>query len=183
MYRDRYQEALRELIEAKMKGLTVKPRWIAARPPVIDLMVTLKTQPDAESIRFEARSGGPKKANKTAPDRQPGPLAARPGRVGSGKHRPQSSPPLLQQGGASGLDAHLGSGPNVSVINLSASENPGLSCRGTRSSNPSSSSEESTNFRYLFAPHAHLGRSLVPRPFCGQEYRAASRGSSRRRGD
>ena len=26
MYRDRYQEALRELIEAKLKGLAVKPR-------------------------------------------------------------------------------------------------------------------------------------------------------------
>ncbi|MFZ3374413.1 MAG: hypothetical protein WA183_02555, partial [Chthoniobacterales bacterium] len=33
-YRDRYQEALRELIEAKMKGLTVKPREMAAPPPV-----------------------------------------------------------------------------------------------------------------------------------------------------
>ena len=32
-YRDRYQEALRELIEAKMKGLTVKPKEITA-PPV-----------------------------------------------------------------------------------------------------------------------------------------------------
>src|SRR6202045_931765 len=32
-YRDRYQEALQELIEAKMKGLTVKPREIAARHP------------------------------------------------------------------------------------------------------------------------------------------------------
>src|ERR1700723_1978073 len=37
-YRDRYQEALQELIEAKMKGLTVKPREIAAPPPVIDLI-------------------------------------------------------------------------------------------------------------------------------------------------
>jgi len=33
-YRDRYQEALREVIEAKMKGLTVKPTEIAATPPV-----------------------------------------------------------------------------------------------------------------------------------------------------
>ena len=41
-YRDRYQEALRELIEAKIKGLTVKPKEIAARPPVIDLMAALK---------------------------------------------------------------------------------------------------------------------------------------------
>ena len=31
-YRDRYQEALQQLIEAKMKGLTVKPREIAAPP-------------------------------------------------------------------------------------------------------------------------------------------------------
>ena len=28
-YRDRYQEALRELIEAKMKGLPIKPRAVA----------------------------------------------------------------------------------------------------------------------------------------------------------
>ena len=41
-YRDRYQEALRELIEAKMKGLTVKPREMAAPPAVIDLMAALK---------------------------------------------------------------------------------------------------------------------------------------------
>jgi hypothetical protein len=32
---------LRELIEAKMKGLIVKPNEIAALPPVIDLMATL----------------------------------------------------------------------------------------------------------------------------------------------
>jgi DNA end-binding protein Ku len=41
-YRDRYQEALRELIEAKMKGLTIKPREATEPPPVIDLMATLK---------------------------------------------------------------------------------------------------------------------------------------------
>jgi len=33
------QQVMRELIEAKMKGFTVKPREIAAPPPVIDLMV------------------------------------------------------------------------------------------------------------------------------------------------
>ena len=41
-YRDRYQEALRELIEAKMKGLPVKPRAVTGPPPVIDLMSALK---------------------------------------------------------------------------------------------------------------------------------------------
>src|SRR6202043_2351219 len=53
-YRDRYQEALQELIEAKMKGLTVKPqgdRGPATRHRSHD---RLETQPGAGSIRFEA---------------------------------------------------------------------------------------------------------------------------------
>ena len=41
-FRDRYQEALRELIEAKMKGLPVKPKQIAMPAPVLDLMGALK---------------------------------------------------------------------------------------------------------------------------------------------
>jgi len=41
-YRDRYQEALRELIEAKMKGQPIKPSAVSAPAPVIDLMSALK---------------------------------------------------------------------------------------------------------------------------------------------
>ena len=37
-YRDRYQEALQQLIEAKTKGLTIKPRAVSTPSPVIDLM-------------------------------------------------------------------------------------------------------------------------------------------------
>src|SRR5580704_10525237 len=96
-YRDRYQEALQELIEAKMKGLTVKPREIAAPPPVIDLMTALK-----RSLAREASGSkhtAPKKA-KMAPDRrQRLSCCPFPG-VGNGKHRPPSSPPLPPQGGA-----------------------------------------------------------------------------------
>jgi hypothetical protein len=40
--RDRYQEALRGLIEAKMKGLPVKPKEIATPAPALDLMSALK---------------------------------------------------------------------------------------------------------------------------------------------
>jgi DNA end-binding protein Ku len=69
-YRDRYQEALRELIEAKMKGLTVKPREVAALPPVIELMAALKrslAQEAPASKRFGAAS---RKVPKTKPDRR-----------------------------------------------------------------------------------------------------------------
>jgi DNA end-binding protein Ku len=41
-FRDRYQEALRELIEAKMKGLPVKPGPAIQPAPVLDLMAALK---------------------------------------------------------------------------------------------------------------------------------------------
>ena len=41
-FRDRYQETLRELIEAKMNGLPVKPKQIAPPAPVHDLMAALK---------------------------------------------------------------------------------------------------------------------------------------------
>src|SRR5215469_12479472 len=37
-YRNRYQEALRALIEAKLKGLPIKPREVITPRPVIDLM-------------------------------------------------------------------------------------------------------------------------------------------------
>src|SRR5258705_10531066 len=41
-YCDRYQEALQQLIEAKMKGLTIEPRPLLTPSPVIDLMAALK---------------------------------------------------------------------------------------------------------------------------------------------
>jgi DNA end-binding protein Ku len=69
-YRDRYQEALRELIEAKMKGLTVKPKEMAAPPPVIDLMAALKRSLVREAPASKRLGAASRKAPKTKPDRR-----------------------------------------------------------------------------------------------------------------
>jgi DNA end-binding protein Ku len=68
-YRDRYREALRELIEAKMKGLPVKPRAVIEPPPVIDLMAALKRSLAKEP---PAKAGRADKGQRTkaTPDRR-----------------------------------------------------------------------------------------------------------------
>jgi Asp/Glu/hydantoin racemase len=57
-----HQEALQQLIEAKTKGLTIKPRAVSTPLPVIDLMAALKRSL-AQEIRAGARNGK-KEANQ-----------------------------------------------------------------------------------------------------------------------
>jgi DNA end-binding protein Ku len=67
-FRDRYQDSLRDLIEAKVKGLPIKPREISTPAPVIDLMAALK-----RSLVQEPPAGKGAKITKratAAPDRR-----------------------------------------------------------------------------------------------------------------
>lgn len=58
---DRYQVALRELVEAKMKGLATAPRAIAEPPKVINLMEASKRSlaQDAEPEPEKAAASRP----------------------------------------------------------------------------------------------------------------------------
>jgi DNA end-binding protein Ku len=90
-YHDRYQEALRRLIEAKMKGVTIKPRTVSTPSPVIDLMAALKRSLAQESSAPEQRTAK-RKRTKQAPDRrQPALLLSLTGDR-KGNERPSSDP-------------------------------------------------------------------------------------------
>jgi DNA end-binding protein Ku len=61
-FRDRYQEALRALIEAKIKGLPVRPKRIVSPPPVVDLMAALKRSLAQETAQETAKATPKRKA-------------------------------------------------------------------------------------------------------------------------
>src|SRR4051794_96775 len=68
-YRDHYQETLQQLIEAKMKGVTIEPRAVSTPPPVIDLMAALKRSLAREPSAPEQKTAK-RKRTKKAPDRR-----------------------------------------------------------------------------------------------------------------
>jgi DNA end-binding protein Ku len=67
-FRDRYQDALRELIEAKMQGVASKPRVVPTPAPMIDLIAALKRSLAREAPA--AKGASAKKGSKAAPDRR-----------------------------------------------------------------------------------------------------------------
>src|SRR5690348_1460928 len=88
-YHDRYQEALRRLIEAKMKGVTIEPRAVSTPSPVIDLMAALKRSLAQESSAPEQRTAKRKRTKKAPDRRQPALLLPLTG-ARKGKQRPSA---------------------------------------------------------------------------------------------
>jgi non-homologous end joining protein Ku len=64
-FRDRYQEALQELIEAKLKGRVIAPAHEGSPSPVIDLLAALKGRL-AEEKRPRAEPKAKRRASRAA---------------------------------------------------------------------------------------------------------------------
>src|SRR5439155_10423889 len=99
IFRDRYQEALKELIEAKLKGLPVKARPATRPAPFFDLMAALK-----QSLAQETGGAGRGKPKcRTAADRrQSSLLLPVSGRGGKQPSRTATAAPSKRRSGGRG---------------------------------------------------------------------------------
>jgi DNA end-binding protein Ku len=95
-FRDRYEEALRGLIDAKIRGLPIKPQEVSAPAPVIDLMAALKRSLAQERPAPEAGVAA-KKRSKATPDRRQATLLLPVAGGGGGRKRKEPPPDAAPQ--------------------------------------------------------------------------------------
>lgn len=94
-YRGRYQEALQQLIEAKMKGVTIEPRAMSTPSPVVDLMAALKRSLAEEPSAPEQRSAKRERTKQTPDRRQPALLLPLSSSSDRKRNQPPSSDPAI----------------------------------------------------------------------------------------
>ena len=98
-FRDRYQDALRELVDAKTKGLERAPREVAEPPKVINLMDALKrslakeTEAGAKEAEPKETAASKTARSKPAPDRRQAALLL-PVAGGRKKQEPAAAEPM-----------------------------------------------------------------------------------------
>jgi DNA end-binding protein Ku len=98
-FRDRYQEALQQLVEAKLKGVAIKPRPAAPPPPVVDLMAALKRSLAKETAASKRVPGAAEKRVQPTPEqRQPALLLPLSG-GGKPRQQPAAKPAATSPGG------------------------------------------------------------------------------------
>jgi non-homologous end joining protein Ku len=67
-FRDGYQDALRALVDDKLKGVSTKPRTVADPPKIIDLMEALKRSLlETGAVRSPAKAKRPKPVDRRQP--------------------------------------------------------------------------------------------------------------------